>query len=355
MQIHQFTPGPIVLMGSGETSTSSGAVLEKTAALYKSPVKISILETPAGFELNSPRVAGRVADYLRVRLQNYKPEISIIPARRKGTEFSPDSADILEPLYRSDIFFMGPGSPTYTSRQLTGSLAYEIIQAKHRSGAALLLASAATIAFGCQTVPIYEIFKAGMDLHWQPGLDFFQYYGLSLIIIPHWNNAEGGAVLDTSRCFIGKDRFSALMDIPHCDATLVGIDEHTSLWIDLAGGRAQVFGKDSVHIVTTGNEHCFASGESIPLHLLGKYPLARDFSKGIRNEVLNKLDTLNLVEQSRKIVSIPDEVTTLVQQRETARRIKDFSESDRLRKLVEEQGWRVLDTPTGPILEKRKN
>jgi hypothetical protein len=353
MPTNQFTPGPIVLMGSGETSTSSGAVFEKAAACYKSPVKISILETPAGFELNSPRVAGRVADYLHVRLQNYKPEISIIPARRKGSEFGPDSADILEPLYRSDIFFMGPGSPTYTSRQLTGSLAYEIIQAKHRSGAALVLASAATIAFGCQTVPVYEIFKAGMDLHWQAGLDFFQHYGLSLIIIPHWNNTEGGADLDTSRCFIGKDRFSALMDIPHCDATLVGIDEHTSLWIDLAGGKAQVFGKDTVHIITSGNEHRFVSGESIPLHLLGKYAPSFNFSEGIRNEVLNKLDTLNLIEQSMEIVSIPDEVTILVQKREAARAAREFTESDKLRKLVEEQGWRVLDTPTGPFVEKR--
>ena len=102
---------------------------------------------------------------------------------------------------------MGPGSPTYTARQLTGSLAYEIIQARQRTGAALVLASAATIAFGCQTMPIYEIYKAGMDLHWQPGLNYFQQFGLDLVIVPHWNNAEGGAELDTSRCFMGAGRF----------------------------------------------------------------------------------------------------------------------------------------------------
>lgn len=352
MTKHIFQPGPIILMGSGETSPSSGAVFEKTANCYKTPVKISILETPAGFELNSPQVAKRVADFLRIRLQNYKPEIYVIPARRKGSEYSPDSPEILEPLYCSDMLFMGPGSPTYTARQLAGTLAYEIIQAKHRTGAALVLASAATIAFGCQTMPVYEIFKAGIDNHWQRGLDFFKDYGLSLIIIPHWNNAEGGADLDTSRCFVGKDRFEALLKISPCEGTVVGIDEHTSLWVDLANGQAQVFGKDSVHIIRSGEEHRFVSGESIPLHLLGKYAPLADISSGIRPEIWQKIKSLQNVQQKDHEEAPPENIVALLLQREAVRRIKDFKESDYLRKQIEEQGWRILDTPAGPKLEK---
>ncbi len=232
MDISNVHAGPIILMGSGETAPSSGTVFEEVAKLYTPPVRIAIVETPAGFELNSSRVAGRVGDFLQNRLQNYRPVVDIIPARKIGTALSPDSPEILEPLYQADIIFMGPGSPTYTARQLTGSLAYEIIQARQRTGAALVLASAATIAFGCQTMPIYEIYKAGMDLHWQPGLNYFQQFGLDLVIVPHWNNAEGGAELDTSRCFMGAGRFDELCSLLTCEGTILGIDEHTSIWID---------------------------------------------------------------------------------------------------------------------------
>jgi hypothetical protein len=353
MQNNKFTPGPIVLMGSGETSTSSGAVFEKVAGGYQTPVKISILETPAGFELNSARVAGRVADYLVNRLQNYKPEISIIAARRKNSSFSPDSIEILEPLYHSDIIFMGPGSPTYTARNLSGSLAYEIIQAKHRKGSALVLASAATIAFGCQTMPVYEIFKAGMDLHWQPGLDFLKDFGLSLIIIPHWNNTEGGPELDTSRCFMGKKRFDELLEIVACEGTLLGIDEHTSVWIDLVNNQAKVFGKDSVHIIKDGNEHNFTSGDAIPLNLLGNYSPPTDMTCGIRSEVWQNIE-LQFENQTAVIKEMPPhEVLEIIQQRETARSVKNFQESDRLRSQVEELGWRLMDTPDGPQVEKK--
>jgi head-tail adaptor len=352
MLTNEFTPGPIVLMGSGETSTSSGAVFEKVAGNFPPPVKISILETPAGFELNSARVAGRVADYLKVRLQNYKPEISIIPARKKDTEFSPDTQTILEPLYHSDVIFMGPGSPTYTARQLTGTLAYEIIQAKHRTGSALVLASAATIAFGCQTMPVYEIFKAGMDLHWQAGLDFFRDYGLSLIIIPHWNNSEGGADLDTSRCFMGKDRFEQLLKILSCDGTVVGIDEHTSLWVNLAKGEAQVFGKDTVHIIQSGKEHIYKSGESIPLHQLGRYSPPRDINADIRLEVQQRLENISAAEQKEKNEPLPASIIEIMKNRDAARARKDFANSDILRKQAEEAGWRILDTQAGQQIEK---
>ncbi len=75
-----------------------------------------------------------MGEFLQNRLQNYHPIIDIIPARKKGTEFSPDTESILEPLYQTDMIFMGPGSPTYAARQLGGSLVYEIIKARQRPG-----------------------------------------------------------------------------------------------------------------------------------------------------------------------------------------------------------------------------
>ena len=75
-------PGVVALFGSGETSPFGGGIYEMLARRLKLPLPISILETPAGFELNSAQVAGKVADFIRVRLQNYRPEVQVIPARR---------------------------------------------------------------------------------------------------------------------------------------------------------------------------------------------------------------------------------------------------------------------------------
>ena len=64
-------PGLIALLGSGETLPSSGKTHEYLAKALPENPKISILETPAGFELNADRVAGKIGEFLEVRLQNY--------------------------------------------------------------------------------------------------------------------------------------------------------------------------------------------------------------------------------------------------------------------------------------------
>ena len=93
-----MTLGRIAFLGSGETSLAGGRIFETLARLISDPLRIAILETPAGFELNASLVAGRVGEFLKTRLQNYKPIIDLVPARKKGTEFSPDNPDILKPL-----------------------------------------------------------------------------------------------------------------------------------------------------------------------------------------------------------------------------------------------------------------
>src|SRR5512133_1834022 len=103
-----MTVGTVTLMGSGETSSTGGQVVEAVARTLPKPLKISILETPAGFEGNAQRVAGRVADFLKTRLQNQHPQIELIAARKKGTLYSPDSAEITRPLYDSQMIFFGP-------------------------------------------------------------------------------------------------------------------------------------------------------------------------------------------------------------------------------------------------------
>ncbi len=354
MESLNFKSGPLILMGSGETSPSSGSVFEEAARIFGNRLRIAILETPAGFELNSDRVAGRVGDFLKQRLQNFHPVIDVIPARRKGTDYGPDTPEILEPLYSADMIFLGPGSPTYTVRQLENSLAYEIIQARQRTGAALVLASAATLAFGCQVVPVYEIHKAGMDLHWQNGLNFLKAYGLDLIIVPHWNNAEGGAELDTSRCFMGESRFRTLLSLLNCEGNILGIDEHTSVWIDPDSQEARIFGKSSIHLFAGGIENVFSNGEKLPLSFLGEYKPLENAKEGIRKEIWSHLLWICEQQDEAKSVKPPADIEDMVHQREQARRDGDYSLADKIRSLMDASGWLVKDTPDGPFLEKKK-
>src|SRR3990172_13298947 len=109
----ELHPGPVVLLSSGETSPSGGQVFETVVRRLAIPPRVAILETPAGFELNSALVAGRVADFLRRRLQNYSPEIAVIPARKRHTSFSPDNAELIQPLLSANLIYAGAGSPTY--------------------------------------------------------------------------------------------------------------------------------------------------------------------------------------------------------------------------------------------------
>ena len=171
------SPGPIILFGSGETSPSGQKIFDTVLRRMRISPSIALLETPAGFELNSARVIGRVGEFIQHHLQNYQPQVVAVPARNRLTAYSPDDPQVIEPLYHADLVFMGPGSPSYAVRQLQGSQAWYAMLARHRLGGAIALASAAVVAISAYALPVYEIYKVGEELHWKPGLDFFGMYG----------------------------------------------------------------------------------------------------------------------------------------------------------------------------------
>lgn len=348
-------PGLIALLGSGETSPAGGQAFDALARRLPDPLNISILETPAGFELNSSQVAGRVADFLKVRLQNFHASANLIPARKRGTPYSPDNLELLAPLLDSQMIFFGPGSPTYAVRQLNGSLAWSMVQARHRSGAALALASAATVSVGSVALPVYEIFKVGEDPHWKPGLGLLAPWGLSLAIIPHWNNNEGGADVDTSHCFIGSARFEQLQAELDPGVTVLGIDEHSSLVIDLAGQACKVYGRDGVHILRGGKEARFCEGDDFPIAELGNFAPLKDPQEGIQpsvwQQVIEAEEKRAADQQSSQLA--PPEIEALVAERQEAREQRNWYEADRLRQVLLDKGWAVKDTPSGPEISRR--
>ena len=339
------TFGPIALLGSGETSLSGGRIFESLVQNLPSPLRIVILETPAGFELNSSQVVGRVADFLGKRLQHFDPGVFVLPARKRGTPFSPDNAALLAPLLSANMIFMGPGSPTYAVRQLCGSLAWNILRARHRMGAALVFASAATIAVGARALPVYEIYKVGEDVSAPPGLDLFADFGLPLSFIPHWNNAEGGADVDTSRCFVGMERFDEWRALLPPGHTTVGLDEHTGLIFDFDLGQCRVNGVSSVTLLRECNPKIYPVNATFPLAELGEFRAPASPEEGILASVWKMV--MAATSSDQEIGEIPAEVLKLGESRQQARLRKDWAAADELRQQIESLGWRVDDTPDG--------
>ncbi len=328
-------PGPITLLGSGETSLAGGRIFEDVVKKLSRPVNIALLETPAGFELNSAQVAGRVAEFLQRRRQNYDPRIEVIPARKRGTEFSPDNEILLEPLKKANLIFMGPGSPTYAIRQLKSSRAWELVKLRQRMGAALFFASAAVIAVSAWALPVYEIYKVGQDVHAVEGLDLLAEMGLKISFIPHWNNSDGGADVDTSRCFAGVERFEAWRKLTPAENIIVGVDEHTGLTIDFSAEKCRVSGVGTVTLTRNERKSSFSSGEEFPLSELGKLLMPKP---GLETSPVNENEKM-------KNERPPARVLELIEQRNAARRSKDWTTADEIRRKVAEMGWQIQDLP----------
>jgi len=351
--------GPIILLGSGETAPSAHKIHHWGMDHFTAPVPVAIMETPAGFEPNSGLVASKVGDYLTQHLQNFQPHIQIIPARKRGTAFSPDDPELVAPLLVADYLFLGPGSPSYAVRQLQDSYAWHALTARHRLGAALCFSSACTIAAGEQALPIYEIYKVGEDPHWKAGLDFFAPYGLSLVLVPHWNNTDGGSELDTSHCYVGTERYNYLAELLPDRSTIVGIDENTALAISPQSGKCRVLGVGGVVIIRGDQEHRFQRGQTFPATLLGDWRLP-DPQSGIPDQVWADALAAQAQREAQTIAPPPQAVTDpalfaqaqeLLTQREIARGDRDWATADRLRDQITDLGFRVIDTPDGPELE----
>jgi hypothetical protein len=340
------TPGPIVLFGSGEAAPGARRAHALALGCVATPVRACVLETPAGFEPNSDRVANRLAEYLRHRFQ---VDTRVVAARRRGTPHSPDEPEVVAPLFVSNYIMLGPGSPTYAARQLSDSLAWQIVRARHRMGAALVLASAAAIATSAFALPVYEIYKVGQDLHWQPGLDLLAAFGGRVAVVPHWNNREGGADLDTSHSYMGLARFEQLHAMLPSEVDVLGIDEHTAVFLDFRQDRVLVLGQGGMTWVHAGEATRIEAGSSAALEAIG---LKREPAplEGVSDAVWEGMQQAVVDEGSAAVPEPSDAVQALVAERAAARARGDWSAADQLRQQITAGGWEVRDTPDGPEL-----
>ena len=256
--------GTLALMGSGELTATMVEVHKMLLSRFPADRSALFLDTPAGFQLNAGQIGANAIEYFRKRVGC---RLEIASYRSSETISAVDAAAAYQKLRGANYILMGPGSPTYAIKQLSKSRIPEIFIDHIRKGGCLVAASAAALTAGSFTLPVYEIYKVGQSLHWVNGLDILGTFGLRLIVIPHWNNAEGGTH-DTSRCFMGSSRFDKLISIMEDPFPVLGIDEHTACIIDFSSRSFQIYGIGRVILQHHSNTQYFVSNKTYPLELL---------------------------------------------------------------------------------------
>lgn len=269
--------GNIVLMGSGELTATMVDVHRELLRAFPHPPRAAFIDTPAGFQLNADQISKRAQAYFQTRVQQ---PMSVASFKSKEAASSYEAEQAFHTLREADYTLIGPGSPTYTLRQLKGTPIPEILTKRIAAGGTLVAASAAALTVGRYTLPVYEIYRVGEDLHWVEGMDLLGHFGFNLAVIPHWNNAEGGNH-DTRFCFMGEPRFRTLESLLPEDVSILGLDEHTACILDLGKEEGSIRGIGSVVLRRDKTERVFQKGDTFPLDLLRGEDTARQWLPGV--------------------------------------------------------------------------
>ena len=218
------------------------------------------LDTTAGYETNIDAIVAKAVEYYEHHLQ-----MELAVARYRHRETPPaEMATAVAEIRSSNLIFAGPGSPSYAIKHWRGSPVWDAVLERFEGGADIMFASAASITLGRYALPVYEIYKAGEDPFWNEGLDLLGRMGLSLAVIPHFDDNSGGENYDSRFCYMGARRFEALEQQLPPDVSILGIDAYTAICFDPYKQEAAVSGQGSVTLIADGDDQVFHSGAKVP-------------------------------------------------------------------------------------------
>ncbi len=349
-------PRLLVLIGSGELAPQMTGGYRSIARLLAGDrgrigdVSAAIVDTPYGFQSNADALGKTLVDHFGRRVG-----MNAALASLRRSDIDPVArAAAYERIRKSDFVFSGPGSPSYAVRTWAESDVPGLFADKLQHGGALVLASAAAMAIGRLTVPVYEIYKVGQDPHWLPGLDVLSVAGIAAAVVPHWDNAEGPGH-DTRYAFLGEQRLWDMERQMPDDVFILGIDEHTALMVDLDAGTASVVGRGDVTLRHQGSETIFASGSEMPLARLGQRSPAPAAAVNVNSED-DAYATLarRLLELEGRVAALTgraalaqDLVEALLDLRATARSSGDYALADAIRDRLTALGVEISDYAHG--------
>lgn len=257
----------LAIMGSGETTPTMAKVHRQLfERLGPGNVPAVLLDTPYGFQTNTREISARAVSYFRESV--HRPvEIASIVRSEAATAVAFETA--LARVAEARWVFCGPGSPTYALRQWRQTVLPRLLSEKLLYGGCLVFSSAAALTLGRWAVPVYEIYKVGADPVWEDGLDLLSQFGLTVAVIPHFDNAEGGTH-DTRYCYLGEERLRVMEGQLPPDGWVLGVDEHTACVFDLDAGTAAVTGLGVVTVRRHGRSVTVASGKTLSISELVK-------------------------------------------------------------------------------------
>jgi hypothetical protein len=253
----------LVLMGSGETTPTMVTPHQRILAAVGDGARV-VLDTPYGFQENADDLSARTVEYFAHNIGQHVDVVSLRDATTAGAvAIEVVAARVAEAAW----LFAGPGSPSYLARQWLATSLPDVLRARLLDAtrpSATVFASAAACTVGRLAIPVYELYKVGEAPHWREGLDLLRPLGLDAIVVPHYDNAEGGTH-DTSCCYVGERRLRILETELDPSTWVLGVDEHTAAIIDLDARALRVEGRGRVVLRVRGAEHVLDPGTTIAL------------------------------------------------------------------------------------------
>jgi cyanophycinase-like exopeptidase len=254
----------LVLMGSGETTPTMVTTHKRVFAALGPDPRALVLDTPYGFQENAAEVSAKTRAYFETSVG---AGVDIASLRHADALSEVRTEALLAEVREADWVFAGPGSPTYLARQWRATPLPGVLAERLRRPGATVLASAAAVTLGAKAIPVYEIYKAGADIHWTDGLDLLAGIGLDAVCIPHFDNADGTS-FDTRFCYLGESRLQAMEALLPDSTWVLGIDEHTAMVIDLDTDEVTIEGRGAVTVRARNRSTVFPEGRTTSLEEL---------------------------------------------------------------------------------------
>ncbi|MDA7850538.1 hypothetical protein N9A50_02065 [Acidimicrobiaceae bacterium] len=348
----EIVKGSIAIMGSGETSPALVSVHRKFVEMLDNQVKAFLIDTPFGFQENADVLVDKLQLFFKKSVQI---EIKLASLRNTSNIDSVEYFEMLEQLKSSNFIFSGPGSPSYASKTWLHSVIPNVLTNHLKDGKHAVFSSAAASTMGEKTIPVYEIYKVGMNPFWEEGLNILELYGLSCTVVPHFNNKEGGNH-DTSCSYIGKNRLNSLIDKEYTN--ILGIDEHTALVIN---GEKEIFrieGIGSVTVKTRNGQTIFEAGNEYSLSELQS--ILQETNKKVLEPKKTSSDNIDVNSLKKEIAKLNLEIKNnndftalfdktileIINLRNKFRTEKKYSESDEIRDLLDNLDITIEDNKT---------